>query len=78
MRVLILVGCSTFYHWSKGTFTSLRNKFSFAAHVDYRVVLYSMVTVPRCKECPQLPKHTAGELVLGENAITALVTGRPV
>lgn len=60
------MGCSTFYHWNKSTFTSLRNKFSFAVLVGYHVVLYSTVTVPRCKECPQLPKHTADELVLGE------------
>lgn len=30
VRVLILVGCSIFCHWNKSTFTSLRNKFSFA------------------------------------------------
>lgn len=64
VRVLILVGCSTFHHWNKSTFTTLRSKFSFDAHAECCVVLYSTATVPRCKECPQLPKHIAGELVL--------------
>lgn len=72
-EVVILVGFSTFYHWNKSTFTSLKSKLSFAVHVGYSVFLYSMMTDLRCKECPQLPKHTAGEFVLGEKGSLLLV-----
>lgn len=78
VRVLILVGCSTFYHWNKSTFTTLRSKlfFLYTCWVLCGSLQHSdSFKMERMSPASQTRGWWVGASCIG---ITALVIGHPV